>query len=65
MTAAHWRKEVGIKTGPKVKRDALKAQSITKVKEYFDITTKSDDMAEGILIGYSEAEKHPEMLTWQ
>lgn len=65
VTAAHWRKEVGIKTGPKVKRAALKEASIARVKELFDIDTKSDDLAEGILVGYSEAKNHVPALDWE
>ncbi len=65
VTAAHWRKRVGIKTGPKIKRPELKKQSLIRVKELFNIDTKSDDLAEGILVGYSEAKEHPDALTWE
>lgn len=64
-TSSAWRKKVGIKTGRNVTRTELKKQSIAKAKELFNIDTKSDDLAEGVLIGYSEAMEHEPTLTWE
>lgn len=55
VTASHWRKLVGIKTGRGVKREILKKESIRVAKELYpsfslDIGS-SDDKADAILIG--------------
>jgi len=55
MTASHWRKLVGIKTGKGVKREVLKKESIRVAKELYpnfssDIGA-NDDKADAILIG--------------
>lgn len=44
-----WRIDCGIKHN--MKRDLQKAEAIKKVKELYDVNTKSDDEAEAILIG--------------
>ena len=55
MTASHWRKLVGIKTGRGVKREVLKKESIRVAKElYIDYVERiggSDDKADAVLIG--------------
>ena len=52
-TANHWRKIVGIKTGPGIKRAQLKPIDIAKANELFNLNTKNDDIADAVLIGWS------------
>jgi Holliday junction resolvasome RuvABC endonuclease subunit len=48
-----WRKILGFRQGPKVKREELKAQSINFVLQHFGITA-SEDECEAICIGIAE-----------
>ena len=51
ITASHWRKACGIKTGAKIKRATLKEEDINFVAVKFGITT-NDDIADAIGIGW-------------
>ena len=53
-TSSHWRKIVGIHTGRGIKRTELKAKDIEETNKFFpQVNTKSDDVADAILIGLS------------
>lgn len=52
VTASHWRKNCGIRTGRGIKRDTLKTADVNFVKEKYNITV-NDDIADAICIGYS------------
>ena len=62
MTASHWRKLVGIKTGRGIKREGLKKESIKVAKElypdYAERIGGSDDKADAILIGKAYYNEH-------
>ena len=49
-TASWWRSRCGIKTGPGIKRNTLKAKSIETVRLMYDIDT-TDDIADAICLG--------------
>lgn len=49
---AKWRKELGFKQGPKVKRAELKQQSIDYVKEKLGVQM-SEDRAEAVCLGFA------------
>lgn len=57
-TASHWRKIVGIKTGPGIKRAQLKPLDVAKANELFNLNTKNDDLADAVLIGWSYILEH-------
>lgn len=48
---SQWRKQLGFHQGQGVKRDDLKTQSLSYVRDTYGIETESDDMAEAICIG--------------
>ena len=56
--ANHWRKQVGIKTGPGIRRAQLKPLDIAKANELFNLNTKNDDLADAVLIGWSYIVEH-------
>lgn len=57
-SANHWRKQVGIKTGPGIVRAQLKPLDIAKANELFKLNTQNDDLADAILIGWSYILEH-------
>lgn len=62
VVASHWRKEVGIKTGIKNKRGNLKEQSIALANELFNLQTKNDDLADAVMLGWSQVKNNGGML---
>jgi Holliday junction resolvasome RuvABC endonuclease subunit len=52
VTASHWRKCCGIKTGSGIRRDSLKPKDIQFVKKTYDLNV-NDDEADAICIGWS------------
>ena len=61
LQASSWRCKIGIKTGPRIKRDVLKLKDMEYVKNKYDITA-NDDVCDAICIldAYSIKEKN----TW-
>jgi Holliday junction resolvasome RuvABC endonuclease subunit len=53
ITASHWRKGCGIKTGAGIKRESLKPKDIQFVKEQYGLDV-NDDEADSICIGWAE-----------
>lgn len=53
VTASHWRKICGIKTGPKAHREQLKRSSINLVKGIYAIDV-NDDISDAICLGLAE-----------
>lgn len=51
LTPTEWRKILGYKMGPKIKREELKQQSLDYVKEHFGLENISEDRSEAICIG--------------
>ena len=51
VTASHWRKKCGIKTGTGIKREELKSSDIKFVKNKFGLDV-NDDIADAIGIGW-------------
>lgn len=51
-----WRKRLGFQQGQGIKRDDLKVQSISYVKDTYGIETESDDVADAICIGAAMCE---------
>lgn len=52
-SSSHWRKQVGIKTGRGITRAQLKPIDVAKANELFNLNTKSDDLADAVLIGWA------------
>ena len=52
ITASHWRKDLGIKTGRGVKRDNLKKEVMNYIKEHYGIDA-NNDVCDGIGVGLS------------
>ena len=65
-TSSHWRKMVGIHTGRGIKRTQLKAKDIEEANKLFpQIKTKSDDVADAILIGLAYVkQRNLDQLNW-
>lgn len=53
VTASHWRKQCGIKTGRGITRDVLKRSSQNLIKGIYGIDV-SDDISDAICIGLAE-----------
>ena len=52
LLPSEWRKKIGLRQGRSIKRDVLKAEAITAVKQEYNIAV-TDDEAEAILIARS------------
>ena len=56
-TASHWRAQVGIKTGPGIKRQKLKQASQKLVKSIYNIDI-NDDVSDAICLGIAYIKQH-------
>ena len=60
VTASHWRKECGIRTGRGVRRDSLKTADINFVKENYNKIV-NDDIADAVCIGHAFTHPQPQV----
>ena len=69
VSASHWRKNCGIKTGRGITRAMLKPQDIAKAKElYPDYAAEignSDDKADAVLVGHSWFVENNKSYNWE
>lgn len=56
-TASHWRTQVGIKTGPGIRRQNLKAASKRLIKAIYNIDA-NDDISDAICLGIAYIKQH-------